>query len=330
MSSWSPGSTGLIRTKIVKQLNTVEPIHSGGYNSNLSVINNKLKHIVYTPPKCTDTAVILVFFNPTSSIRIQQNILYVTHQLKRARIPVFIGEVCFNDESPFFQESDTTFIFKSTSYMFYKENIINQVISKIPGETFTKFVILDADIVFEEPNWLDTVSAALDEYDILQPFNLAYKLNKSFIPDEIKIGVSKIEPTGHPGYAWAFRRDWFEKAGGLYEYALIGSGDTCLAYMIGAINTAHDVYKQDIPIIPSKMGHMRGNIYHLPHGTKIKRQHVSRILELEKIMKTNKIQKLADITEKNTDGILEWKQLYKNRMNSFILTYFKNRDDDDF
>jgi hypothetical protein len=328
MSSWASKPSGIIRTKIVKQLNTVEPLNSN-LNS-LPVINNKLKHIVYTPPKCADTAVIIAFFNPTSSIRIQQNILYVLHQLKKATIPVFIGEVCFNDEPPFFQESDTTFIFKSTSYIFYKENIINQVISKIPADIFTKFIILDADIIFEELNWVDTVSVALDEYDILQPYNLAYRLNKSFLIEEVKFSVSKVEPTGHPGYAWAFRRDWFERAGGLYEYALIGSGDTCLAYMIGAINSTHDIYKQDIQRIPSKIGHMRGNIYHLPHGAKLKRQHSTRIYELERIMKDNRIQKLADITEKNADGILEWKQIYKDRMNLVILTYFKNRDDDDF
>jgi hypothetical protein len=294
--------------------------------------NKKIKFVEYKTPECTDTAVILVFFNPASSIRIQQNILYVKHQLERAKIPIFIGEMAFHNEPSLFEESPSTFIFRSTSYMFYKEHLINLVIVKPAVRVFQKYVILDADIIFDDINWVDKISSALNTYDIIQPYEYACKLTKQFTVEDVLYSICKKEKEGHPGYAWAFRRDWYDRIGGLYEHAVIGGGDTCLVYKIGTSNISiSNIYSRELErcTIKTKIGFIPGTIYHLPHGTFIKRQYTTRMSDLENTLKSLQISSLSDAVEE-IEGILEWKQNCKDVMNKTLLQFFQNREDDNF
>lgn len=294
--------------------------------------NKKMKMIEYATPECTDTAVILVFFNPVSSIRIQQNILYVKHQLDRAKIPVFIGEMAFHDAPSLFEESPTTFIFRSTSYMFYKENLINLVIARPAVRVFQKYVILDADIIFDDTQWVDKISSALNTYDIIQPYEYACRLTKQFTVEEVLYSIYKKENGGHPGYAWAFRRDWYDRIGGLYDHAVIGGGDQCLVYKIGTSNI--DIPKfYSIEIEHSKIktnaGFIPGIIYHLPHGAFKKRQYDTRITDLENALNSLKINTLSDTLDKH-DGIIEWKYPIRDVMNRTLLQFFQKREEDNF
>ena len=335
MSSWTS-------TQFVKKLAKKLPEPETELEIKRSELTNtKLKNITYNAPTCTDTAVILVFFNPISSIRIQQNILYVNHQLKKAKIPVFIGELCFNDEPSLFEESDSVFIFRSTSYMFYKENLINQVISKPAVRLFEKYVILDADIIFEDIDWVDKISSALEKHDIIQPYDFACILYKNFTVNEVINSICNIDPLkeypkighpGHPGYAWAFRRDWFDRVGGLFEYALIGGGDVCLSYLIGITKKIDLVYSWDMKMqnLLTNIGCIPGIISHLPHGSMHKKQYSTRLIDIQEAIRIIGIKKLSDATERNTHGVFEWKKQYKEIMNNVLYEYFKNRDDDNF
>lgn len=323
MSSWASAGHAQ-RTKPARQVTDLLPMNVSHPSPN----NKKLKTITYATPTCTDTAVILAFFNPANSIRIQQNLLYVLQQLRRAKISVFVGEVYFGDNTPLFSESESTFLFHSDSFMFYKENIFQQVISKPIVRDFSKYVMLDADVIFETVDWLDRVSLALEQYDVLQPFENVFRLNKSFVQDDSKECICKVPQWGHTGFAWAFRRDWLERIGGLFEYALTGSGDTALAYCVGLKDEVHEVYRPDLMRRATRVGFLSGDLYHLPHGKTSNRQHVTRILNLERIVKKYEIRKLSQMTERNDDGILEWKKEYKMEMNELLLKYFQDREDD--
>ena len=304
-------------------------------------MDKKLPHISYSAPSMNDTAVIFPFFNPANSIRLQQNILYVYHQCKSAGIPVFVGELCFNEQTPLFQESDSVFIFRSESYMFYKENLLNLVLQKPALQRYQKYVILDADIVFENPNWVDAVSLALQTYDVIQPYEYACKLNKNFknydtMPCICKFFIEKIRSNllyGHTGYAWAFRRHWYNSIGNLFEHAIIGGGDTCLAYSLGiSTHEIEPLYKSEIRTSPpqTKIGYIPEIIYHLPHGPFAKRQYNSRMKNLKAGFNTFSITKITDAVEKNPYGVYEWKPELKEAMNRILLDYFIKRDDDNF
>ena len=101
----------------------------------------------YATPTTPDMAVLMTYFNPANSVRILQNFLQVRYFLQKAAIPLYTAELAFN-ESPFLLK-DATVQFRTTSYMFYKENLIKLLTATIPT-TYTKLCILDADIMFEQ------------------------------------------------------------------------------------------------------------------------------------------------------------------------------------
>ncbi len=301
-----------------------------------SFVPRPLPHnIVYATPACKDTAVVLAFFNPAKSFRIFQNLLYVLHQLERARIPWFVGELAYGaDAAHQTAPAPNIFHFRSSSYMFSKENILEAVIRQPAVAAFSKYVIMDCDIVFEALDWVDAVSAALDTHDVVQPYQYATHLNISFQPAHVKTSIVS-DSTAHPGYVWAFRRDWWERVGGLCEYALIGGGDVCLAHMVGVSSAL--VAKPYIADLlramqtgggPPRVTFLPLAIWHLPHGSVSNRQYSERVTVLQNAMRTLHIDHLHDAVVRNADGMFEWKPAYALTMNALMLGYFKAREDD--
>jgi hypothetical protein len=308
-----------------------------------SVVHPKrnLINIVYATPKCTDTAVLIVFFNPSGSFRILQNLLYVKQQLERSSIPLFIGELAYHEAPHMINAegkgkgkgaSTTVFQFRSASYMFSKENLLNAMLAKDELKSYSKYVIMDCDIVFDTCDWVDGISIALDTYDVIQPYQYANVLNLKFKSEAVKTGIVYEPAFGHPGYVWAFRRDWFDSVGGLYEYALIGGGDICFANMIGVLpKLITNVYKHDLPPHTSsttKTSYLPYTIWHLPHGQQEKRQYNERMTAIRSAMTALRIDCLQNAVDRGSDGIFEWKPMYSAHLNSVLLNYFKSREDD--
>jgi hypothetical protein len=214
--------------------------------------------------------------------------------------------------------------------MFSKENLLNAMLAKDEVKAYSKYVIMDCDIVFDTTDWVDGTSVALDTYDIIQPYKYANLLNLKFKSIHVKPSITYIADTGHTGYVWAFRRDWYDRVGGLYEYALIGGGDTCLAVMCGfSFLSATRGYKDDIPSSSlHKISYLPYTIWHLPHGQSEKRQYKERMDVIRLTMKSLQIDSLRNAVDRGTDGIFEWKSQYKTHLNSVLLNYFKSREDD--
>jgi hypothetical protein len=192
---------------------------------------------VYATPLASkkDMAVLLVYFNACSYKKLAQNLCLVYQTLTRAGIPVYLVEHCFGDQVPLFPENGTTiFNTRSDSYMFYKENLLNWLMPKVPAQ-YTKFFMMDCDLFFEKPTWYNDVSLLLDTHDVVQPFQYAVWLDsdlKGIILKKggIVYGNTLEEPTlgkHHAGFAWAFRRDFIEPKG-IYDLNILGSGDTIL------------------------------------------------------------------------------------------------------
>lgn len=286
--------------------------------------------MAYQTPKTSDTAVILVHFNPAKSFRIVQNLLYVKQLLDNASIPYFIGELAsVGDPFVFPTGMANIYQFRSGSHMFYKENLINCVISRAPA--YEKYVILDADVVFDEPGWVDAISEALHTYSVLQPYQFVHQLNIRFQVEATKASLCYTNG-GHTGYAWAFRRDWWIKQGGLYMYALIGGGDKCLAHTAGIeLEWIPKPYETDLSGgRPSDVSitYLPFTIWHLPHGSLLKRNYIERASRLQDAMRSLGIERLRDAVEINSDGVFEWKARYKQVMNTLMMNYFMGREDD--
>jgi hypothetical protein len=322
--------------------------------SNLQIYNSieeitEIRIPVYSAPSPTrkDMAVLLVYFNACSYKKLAQNLCLVYQTLLRAGIPVFLVEHCFKDQVPLFPENgQTIFNTRSDSYMFYKENLQNWLMSKVPAE-YTKFFMMDCDLLFEKPSWYNDVSVLLDKYDIVQPFQEGVWLDSDlktsiakrtgFVYSNTK-GKTLDLSKHHPGFTWAFRRDFIESKG-IYDLNIMGSGDVILGYsalqkpfewnldMEWSVKYYKDYYESFNGV---KTTYYSQTIYHLWHGERIRRlkDNSVRYNGFIKLCKEYNVCKKEDIFEVNASGIYEYILDKRESCNNIILDYFKGRNED--
>jgi hypothetical protein len=235
--------------------------------------------------------------------------------------------------------------------MFYKEQILNKLEPLVP-EQYTKLVFLDADVIFDTPDWVDQISDALEKSDIVQPFSQACWLT----PDNTRIRSKKLSYAFaivtnktinthtihdyHPGFAWGFKRETFRKLGGFFPRSIVGGGDVAFilnlfpmhitdTLFFRAINSGFGklildswrAYNTNFKQVNPKLGFLSNRALHLFHGVKENRQYVSRYQSMADALKGS----WDDEIIMNSDGLFEFK---REEINVVALNYFKGRDED--
>lgn len=301
---------------------------------------------IYIEPACKDVAVLLAFYNPAGFKRILNNILYIIHILKEKKIPVFVAECVFNNAKPDIPDADL--VVNSNSYMFYKEQLLNKLEKVVPAK-YTKLVMLDGDIIFDSPDWIDQVSISLNTHDIIQPYNKACwlmpgnKIIRSWkysyahaLTKNIPIDSENLH-VYHPGFAWAFKRKTFTELGGFYPNAIIGGGDMLFTFnffqksipkdwISGPLETRIAIekwpeYNANFIKVSPKLGIVDIRALHLFHGLTMNRQYKSRYVKFAHLLD----KKWDDHITYNKDGITEFKD---PTLRHVLLSYFKERDED--
>jgi hypothetical protein len=189
--------------------------------------------------------------------------------------------------------------------LWHKENLINVGIQHLtrqcPDWRYVAWV--DADVKFEAGALEKTVQA-LQHWDVVQMWSHAI----DFGPDSEIIGKphlsfmyahwndiqinngSSYAAGGHPGYAWAARRDALNKLGGLVDFGVLGSADRHMACaLVGKVEQSvhgdcHSGYHRALKNwqdrsefhIRRNAGYVTGSIRHLWHGRKASRGYASR------------------------------------------------------
>jgi hypothetical protein len=139
----------------------------------------------------------------------------------------------------------------------------------------------------------------------------------------------------HPGYAWACTRKAYETMGGLYENAILGSGDQIMMLsLLGQVEKAlnpnnHEEYKKDAFLFQERVKQIRfsyvpGVIRHYFHGTKANRRYRERwqILVDHKYVPHEHL-------KKEPNGLLVPSDACPPKLLEDILQYFKDRNEDD-
>lgn len=299
----------------------------------------------YQAPTNKDMLVVLPLFNPCNSLRIVQNLLFVASKLDLAGIPYVIAHCLFPDSMPIMPVSDKYRTYTSSSYAFMKESLANVVI-KHSVERYAKFLVLDGDVVFESRTWYDAVSTSLDAHDVVQPYTDYCTLDSNFVTPLSSgqgiVSVVQKDPKlrrtrGHPGYAVAFTRSFFQTTGYPCE-ALLGGGDT-LIYSIALgirlfedqshekhLGYLYDKYRGE----PIETNCVPGTIYHLYHNTTANRQYASRYYILHKYIGPDKpYSNIDELVCFNKDGLCEWIEPVREDLNREVLDYFSSRKDDE-
>jgi hypothetical protein len=307
-----------------------------------------IKIPVYATPTRQDMAVLLVYFNACSYKKLAQNLLLTYQTLLRAGIPVYLVEHCFPGQVPLMPANGTTiFNTKSESYMFYKENLLNWLMPKVPPQ-YTKFFTMDCDLVFEKETWYDDVSVLLDTHDVVQPFHNAFWLGSdlssiintktSFVSNK----TTNIESLSfiHPGFAWAFKRDYIEPRG-VYDYNILGIGDCIIGSSVIRKNILDnswktnspywmlDKYKEYYELFENNISTFYDqSVYHLWHGALKNRRYNNRYQEFKRTYVENAVVEMDELFSVNADGLYEFNIAIRDKMNEVIFKYFESRDED--
>jgi len=278
-----------------------------------------------------DMAICLVIFNPAKTKKIIANYFAMIKELKD--YPVFTLELVYEGRNP---EIPGAFHIIGNSVMFSKENLYRILETKIPYK-YKKLAFLDTDILFSDSSWYSKASKLLDTHDVLQLFDecnwLGPENKETTLIRKSVLHMKEIEYmwTYHPGFAWAMRRDWYNKIG-FFDWAVSGSGDT-----LSVIGWLKKGFPKNFKSCPKSIQNEFSKFYskpspritylkdvcvtHLYHGSRINRQYVSRH---EMINIPEDITKLIKV---NSDGLYEWVEIFK--WNHLFLNYFKSRNDDD-
>lgn len=141
---------------------------------------------------------------------------------------------------------------KSGDVLWQKERLLNVALAALPPEC-TKVAWVDCDVVFEETDWAERTSAALERHMIVQPFSRVHHMRPDAETDSaagLRAGVAMSQAStasaisgGVPvrdamaaslyrgaenyiaGLAWAARRAPLEEHN-LYDVCVVGGGDT--------------------------------------------------------------------------------------------------------
>lgn len=237
--------------------------------------------------------------------------------------------------------------------LWHKENLLNVGLQYLTMHfpAWRKVAWIDADVKFEM-GALQRTADALDHFDIVQMWSHAVDFgpqgetvatHPSFlycywhgIEPQSKNGYTK---GGHPGFAWAARREALNRLGGLIDWGVLGSADRHMACaLIGRVQESahgdcHPNYHKWLTTwqrraerhVKRNVSYVPGTIRHLWHGRKADRGYSERW----KILVEHQFDPETDI-KKDVSGL--WQLVDETprqwRLRDDIRRYFRARKED--
>lgn len=259
--------------------------------------------------------------------------------LKEPNVHVTLAEVAYGSRgyelADMASDRVTHVPLRATTMAWSKECALNIAIHNMP-QTAAKIATLDADITFRIAGWATNTLNALDLYEVIQPWATAYDLGPQDQHIYAHQSFASVYHSGkpvtvtdpkqwafsggpylypHPGFAWAWQRQLLNRAGGLFEFGGMGSGDHHMALgMVGKVwaslpNGVTAGYRNAVTAwanlaasaINGKIGFCGGTIEHTFHGRKGDRGYETRW----GMFLDHGFDPLVDL-KRNTSGILEF------------------------
>ena len=283
-------------------------------------------------------AVVTCFFNFGNFKRPQANLHRFLRQMKRDGAKVFGVEAHLkgaNTTTKGIANWQQIPIESHNQMLWQKEAAINLAAKAVPSE-YTNLAWIDADIWFDNPNWVKDTEQALESCDVVQLFDRAVWTGPDGKTSLSKCSVAEtqldVQWRSHPGFAWAMRRDVWERIGGLFPFAASGAGDTVMAMAfqgsklppafqqnIGVNPARYDAWKSHL--YPCVLGHIQGTCYHEWHGTMEDRDYIGRRQRVAKIDSEKDLQIASN-------GLLAWTESANPKIIGEVRQYFTSKNDD--
>jgi hypothetical protein len=265
-------------------------------------------------------------------IKKEQNVKIITVELQNGNRPYI---------------TDANIKLRTTSVIWYKENLINIAIKSLP-EDWEYVAWIDGDIEFQNTEWVKHTIEALQLYKVVQLFSHAIDMGPKKETLHVHVGFAYQYVNGekwkeakygsffHPGYGWAITKNAYDSIGGLMDFPILGSADHHMALaFIGLIDKSlnsklHNNYKLLCKIfekrcethIKRNIGYVQGTILHHYHGDKVDRKYQDRWM----ILINNQFDPLEDLKKNSRDlWVLEDT---KFKLRDDIIDYFRRRNED--
>jgi hypothetical protein len=294
-----------------------------------------------------DLSIVIAFFSPVEYELPRKHFLATLEMLKKYKerfgFEVIVSQVI----APWQKTLPVPEEFFSDHYitdhvLFYKDNLWNLATTRT---TNTNFVFLDADVYFENDDWVERIMSALGRYEIIQPFETCAWLTENGKRIECEkqsaaVALSKNKRVDnrkyHVGFGWGCTRDGWDKIGGWFDANASGSNDTgtALAFeregntswtrrwydLIGESSPAWREYRENVQAKKVAIGYAEGNrLLHRWHGQFKDRQYKTRHHLFPRKKDGN------NPIHKNKEGLWQWDSAEDNEGPK---KYFERRRDD--
>lgn len=256
-----------------------------------------------------DLWVVSAYFNPLQYQSRRRNFDLFYAYLRESGLNHIIVECATGNDTYHIDSSPNVIRVKSETILWHKERLLNIAFAALPAKC-KKVAWVDCDILFDNADWAVETSAALDYYKVVQPFSVAISLPKgeafysgegaryfgfcaAFQENPAVILDGHFFLHGHPGFAWAARKEVFRNCG-LYEACIMGGADEVMAHAFCGdwemnscfrrlfqnnvrfyrhfVQWSEDIY----PRVRSRVSYVPGTILHLWHGCRENRNYVNR------------------------------------------------------
>lgn len=260
--------------------------------------------------------VITCYFNPCNYQNRLQNYKRFAHNLRQQSVQLLTIELCARPEAAHLDQTTCTRYVQvvETDVLWAKEQLLNIAERHLPAEC-TQICWCDCDVLFKDPQWAWATSDLLQRHRVLQPFAKCIFLGPEETPNnygafsdslgfamyyaqkkQTILGQGDIL-VGHPGYAWAMRRDIWRQIGGLYDKCILGHADIVMGVAFthqvardGPVPTTWEpawdpgwsvALKDNVrawqayvsTVVQGDVGFLPGFIFHLWHGPRDNRQY---------------------------------------------------------
>lgn len=280
-------------------------------------------------------AVITTYFNPCGYRNIERNYFEFRERLG---VPVLTMELSFDGR--FVIEDAVRIRGDARNLLWQKERLLNLAIESLP-DRYDRVAWLDADLLFSNRTWYRDTLEALERHEIVQLFGKARWLAAdgravATWPSFAERRQSGSRERGHPGFAWAARRE--QLAEGLLETDLSGNGDLVMAHCwagqwrhdyFGKLNSrlmAHFLQwgTRRFLAMRGPMGYVAGALSHLYHGKLSRRGYHLRLKRLVELG----FDPARDL-EFDGNGLWRWTDDAKPELVAFARDFFSHRKEDD-
>jgi len=270
-------------------------------------------------------------------------------QQEETNVELYIVELAYGDQQFIITDKKNKkhLQLRTECAVWHKENMINLAVKQLLPKSWKAFAWIDADIEFENDSWaLDTLKVLNGCKDIVQLFSHAVDMakdkksmsvfNSAGYQKTKGLSISyKMPNLWHPGYAWAMTRKAYDRIGGLYDKAILGSSDNIMMLsllglsMHGINPESTDGYKESILEFQEKIktlrfGYVPGVIRHHYHGNKKNRKYQERWAIL---VGHNYDPNIHIKYDKN--GVIVPTEHFPEQMKIDIMNYFIERNEDE-